>query len=187
MNYLKRIFILSVWLASTPLAVRAQTNLDYFFKDSSDYENILVEEVRSADRFVIRNRQNEKESIKMIGLGAPKAPKTKPVDVERDQYGFPVREESAPESSLEEQALTFAKELLEHKKIRLEFDSTKKDDENNTLAYVFLVEGNIFANAEILRQGMAELQIRPPNTKYKNELRQAYQEARKEKRGLQGQ
>ncbi len=46
---------------------------------------------------------------------------------------------------------------------------------------------NDFLNAEILRQGFANLSIRPPNMKFAKELREAYREARAEKRGLQGQ
>jgi endonuclease YncB( thermonuclease family) len=49
-----------------------------------------------------------------------------------------------------------------------------------------LLDNELFVNAEILRQGFAFLQIRPPNTKYSKELREAYTEARLEKRGLQG-
>lgn len=187
MNNLKTTSILLLLLFLPVNFLCAESNLDFFFKNSDDYTNVLVHEVRSADRIIIINRQNEKESIKLIGLSAPKAPKVKEVDVERDQYGFPIKENTGPLSTIEEQSFSFVKELLGNKKVRLEFDSTKKDEENNTLAYVYLVENNTFVNVEILRQGMADLQIRPPNTKYKTELRQAYQEARQEKRGLQGQ
>ncbi len=38
----------------------------------------------------------------------------------------------------------------------------------------------------IRRQGFASLHIRPPNTKYSDQLSAAYREAREEKRGLQG-
>lgn len=187
MNKLKTSLILLLLLFLPGNFLCAETNMDFLFKNSDDYANVLVREVRSADRFIIINRENEKESIKLIGLSAPKAPKVKEVDVERDQYGFPVKENTGPLSTIEELSLSFVKELLENKKVRLEFDSSKKDEDNNTLAYVYLVDDNTFVNAEILRQGMADLQIRPPNTKYKTELRQAYQEARQEKRGLQGQ
>ena len=78
-------------------------------------------------------------------------------------------------------------DLLDQKRVRLEFDDDKKDDELNTLAYVFLKDENTFINAEILRQGYAQLQVRPPNTKYKQELRSAYKEAREQFRGVHGQ
>jgi endonuclease YncB( thermonuclease family) len=42
------------------------------------------------------------------------------------------------------------------------------------------------ANAELLRMGFVKLRIVPPNVKHEQQLRAAYQEAKKEKRGLQG-
>ncbi|MBF0510702.1 MAG: thermonuclease family protein, partial [Candidatus Omnitrophica bacterium] len=52
-------------------------------------------------------------------------------------------------------------------------------------AYVYLPEGQM-ANAELLRKGFVRLRIVPPNVKYADKLRQAYQEAKREKRGLEG-
>ena len=84
-----------------------------------------------------------------------------------------------------DQAFNFIKELLEGKRVRLEFDEQKKDIDQKTLAYVFLIKTNLFVNKEILRQGFAYLHISPPNTKYENELKKAYKEAAQEQRGLQ--
>ncbi|MGE0267257.1 MAG: thermonuclease family protein [Candidatus Omnitrophota bacterium] len=187
MNVFKQTFLLFILLSVQAVPLQADTDMDFFFKKSSDYEAVLIKEVRSADSFTILNHQGKKEIIKMIGLRAPKAPKIKQVDVERDDYGFPVKDNANPISTFEERSFLFVREMLQDKKVRLEFDSSKKDEENNTLAYVYLADDNTFVNLEILRQGMADLQIRPPNTKYKTELRRAYQEAREEKRGLQGQ
>ena len=64
--------------------------------------------------------------------------------------------------------------------------TSKKDEDFITLAYVFLVENDVFVNAEILRQGFADLQLRAPNLKYSDILRRAYREAREQLRGLQG-
>ncbi|MBZ0324805.1 MAG: thermonuclease family protein [Alphaproteobacteria bacterium] len=167
--------------------VSATDTFDLMFTSNADYADVLVEEVRSAQHFVITNAHNKKEIIRLIGIKAPEAPRTKTVDVERDQYGFPVKPQVDLMTPIEIQAYTFTQELLENKRVRLEFDSTKKNDENQTLAYAFLLDEDTFVNAEILRLGFAHLQIRPPNTKYKSQLRAAYQEARNEKRGLQGQ
>jgi len=65
-------------------------------------------------------------------------------------------------------------------------DDNKSDDDNLTLAYVFLMKNDLFVNTEILRHGFSQLSIQVPNTKYKKLLREAYQEARREKRGYQG-
>ena len=42
------------------------------------------------------------------------------------------------------------------------------------------------ANVELLRMGFVKLRIVPPNVKYENNLDLAYQQAKKEKRGLEG-
>ena len=78
----------------------------------------------------------------------------------------------------------FAQKLLEGKRVRLEFDTEKKNDNYETLAYVFLPKDSLFVNAEIIRQGYAELSMSPLNTKYADQLREAYKEAKGEHRGL---
>ncbi|MCB9721766.1 MAG: thermonuclease family protein [Candidatus Omnitrophica bacterium] len=183
---MKKTVLLAMLILAAGTPMRAESDFDLFFKNNDDYADVLITEVRSAHHFTIKNAHNEKEIIRLIGLKAPEAPRHKKVDTEYDSYGFPVKPDVDVEVPLEEKAYNFARELLDGKHVRLEFDSTKKNDEDQTLAYVFLIDDGTFVNAEILRQGFAHLQIRPPNTKYSKELRAAYQEARREKRGLQG-
>ena len=90
-------------------------------------------------------------------------------------------------TSIELPGSNIAEVRVEGDKVRIEFDRNKKNKDFDTLAYVFLEEENLFINAEILRLGYAHLQISPPNMKYASELREAYQEARREKRGFQSQ
>lgn len=176
--------IMTLWfLAGMTLTgnkVALGNSLQGFFSSSShQYENVLVERVISAD--TIRLVSGEK--IRLIGIRAPEAPRRK--TAERDKFGF-IIEEDNPLTSVDERAFDFVRSLLEEKFVRLEFDTRKKDSAFATLAYVFMVGDQTFVNAEILRQGFASLRIRPPNTKYADRLREAYQEARREKRGLQG-
>lgn len=142
-------------------------------------ENVLVERILSADTIVLENGK----TIKLIGLKAPDAPRRP--KVEYDKNGFPIENIVLPENTLEEKAFAFAHKLLVGKKVRLEFDETKSNDHFITVAYVFFVENNMMANTEILRYGYADLHIQPPNFKYEEHLRNAYKEARREKRGLQ--
>ena len=161
-------------------------NLDMFFKTDSQYQDVLVHEVLSVDRIVIYTKDREKEQVKLIGVKGPKKePKKK--TVQRDQFGFRIKDPVVPTSSVEDRAFAYVQELLDQKHVRLEFDDEKKDAEGHTLAYVFLKDKqNTLANAEILRMGYAQLQIRPPNTKYQKELLAAYKEARQQLRGFQG-
>ena len=147
------------------------------FGTPRNYNDVVVEKVVSADYLILESG----EKIRLIGLVAPQPPKKK--KVVRDEKGF-IIEEKDPTTSFEEQAVEFTKTLVEGKHVRLEFDIEKKDEDFRTFSYVFL-QNNAFVNAEILRQGFANLKILTPNTKYQKELKEAYQEARREKRGLQ--
>lgn len=183
----KQLIILTCAILFYPNITLGESNFDFFFKDATQYQDVIVDEIRSADTIILKEKVGEKrEVIKLIGLRAPKAPEIKEVDLDRDQYGFVQKQEVSPLTPVEERAYDFAKELLEGQHIRLELDYDKRDKNHATLAYVFLLKDNTFVNTEILRQGFASLQIRPPNTKYAKELRDAYKEARLEKRGLQG-
>ena len=172
----------SIFFLVFPRRSQGQTAFEMILGSSAQYKDVTVNEVLSADTFKLENGKK----IKLIGLRAPKAPKEKKSEVERDQYGFRIKETVSLLTPIEEQAFDFVVELLEGNRVRLEFDSNKKDDDNMTLAYAFLIENNIFVNEAILKNGFANLQIRLPNTKYADQLREAYKEARKEKRGLQG-
>ena len=156
---------------------RAESGNEPLWGASRDYDRVKVERVVRADTIVLQSG----ERIHFIGLEAPEAPHREAVQT--DSHGF-VIENVKPTTTVGEQALDFAQNFLQGKYIRLEFDAQKKNDAYETLAYAYLPDGT-FVNAEILRQGFANLKIIPPNTKYIQALRKAYQEARKEKRGLQ--
>jgi len=166
----------------------AETNFDFFFKNDNQYKDVIVKEVRSTDTLVLQAGVGERgEVIKLIGLKAPAPPKIQKKNTKRDEYGFTTKEAVSPLTPLEERAYHFAKDLLEGQHVRLEFDVEKRGEDNKTLAYIFLLKDNTFANTEILRHGYAHLSLQTQNKKYINELRSAYREARNEKRGLQGQ
>ncbi len=163
-----------------PLLVNAAEFSDLGLQSLKTYEEVQVKEVRSADTIILEGGKK----IRLIGLLGPDAPKRQ--KQEFDKYGF-VIEETTPYDSMEERAFHFVESLLTGKMVKIEFDEQRSDEDFVTLAYVFLKEGNVFVNAEILRQGYANLQIRPPNIKYAEVLRDAYREARQEQRGLQAQ
>ncbi len=160
----------------------AESNLDFFLGGPKHYQDLVVEKVISGDTIVLETG----ETIRLIGVHAPDAVRLRE-KIERDEHGFVVREETPDiEIPPEQKAFEFVYELLDHKHVRLEFDVEKKDENFRTLAYVFLADSGMFVNAEILRQGYAQLRLGPPNMKYADTLREAYQEARKEQRGILG-
>lgn len=80
------------------------------------------------------------------------------------------------------EAARFNKKLVLLKKVKLEFDTEKKDSHGRMLAYVFVK--NTFVNAELVKQGYAKAMVKPPNTKYKDMLLAHQKKAMEEERGL---
>jgi micrococcal nuclease len=72
--------------------------------------------------------------------------------------------------------------MIEGKKVRLEFDQTRKDRYGRTLAYVYLEDGTSL-NAEIVKQGFGFAYTRFP-FRYMEEFRKYEREAREAGRGL---
>jgi len=165
----------------------AQSNFELLFGNASKYQNVIVEKVLNTNTLILRDG----EKIKLIGLRPLDMPKREPKEEQTDEtMGFVMKrtqDVANPVDPLEVIALKFVKELLINQHVRLEFDSQRIDDHHNTLAYVYLIEEKTMVNTEILRWGYAYLSIQPPNTKHSKILRDAYTEARREKRGLHNQ
>ena len=154
----------------------AQESGDLF---GSDYRanKILVVKVISANLIVLEDGRHVRLiSVESYGSPVRKYPKL-------DKTGRVIEEPVEPFIPLEEQALVFAQDLMENKKVKLEYDVNALDKQGNTLAFVLLPDGRN-ASIELLRLGFVRMSIRPPNLKYSQELRQAYQEARTQQRGF---
>ena len=114
---------------------------------------------------IIVNIAGVKERVRLIGVDTPetKHPR-KPVQY----YG--------------KEASMFTANMVEGKKVRLEFDQNQRDRYKRLLAYVYLEDGT-FLNAEIVKQGYGHAYTKFP-FKYLNEFRQHEREARIRRRGL---
>lgn len=150
---------------------------ELFLKLSQGYKNVNIERLIKSDLILLENGKK----VHLIGIKVFDEPRRK--NLPTDQYGFVIEDTSDPTTSIEDRAQEFARDLMEHKKVRVEFDMKTIDKDGFVLGYVYLPDGKM-ANAEILRQGYAELHIQPPNLKYAEQLREAYREARAEKRGV---
>jgi micrococcal nuclease len=60
----------------------------------------------------------------------------------------------------------------------------QRDRYGRLLAYVYV--GELLVNAELVRQGYAQVATFPPNVKYQQHFRDLQREAREAKRGLWG-
>jgi hypothetical protein len=76
------------------------------------------------------------------------------------------------------------KALVENKTVTLEKDVSETDKYGRLLRYVYV--GNIFVNAELVRQGYAQVSTYPPDVKYQSLFLQMQREARAAGRGLWG-
>jgi len=102
-------------------------------------------------------------TVRYIGVNAPEIDGAKP-------------ERMGPEASAANQALVGGKTVY------LEKDQSETDKYGRLLRYVFV--GDVFVNAELLRQGYAAAQEYPPDLKRQPLLEQMEQEARQAGRGL---
>lgn len=80
-------------------------------------------------------------------------------------------------------SLEFNKNMVQGKKIVIEWGSQLRDEQNNLLGYVFLEDGT-FVNLEILKAGHARAVLIPPNLKYAGNFRRGELGARRHKSGL---
>ena len=74
--------------------------------------------------------------------------------------------------------------LVGGKRVRLEYDVERTDRYGRTLAYVYV--GDVFVNAELVRNGYAKIYTFPPNVKYYKTFLALQKDAREQKRGLWG-
>jgi micrococcal nuclease len=80
------------------------------------------------------------------------------------------------------QAVRYNKRLVFMKKVRLEFDTKKKDEKGNLLAYVFVKK--TFVNADLIRNGYARADVSGPNIKYRDALLDAQRRAKADDKGI---
>lgn len=74
------------------------------------------------------------------------------------------------------------KSLVDKKNISIEFDTKKRDEDKELLGYVYA--GDVFVNAQLLKNGFAIAYIQPPNQKYADLFIALQKEARKQRRGI---
>ena len=82
-----------------------------------------------------------------------------------------------------EEARTWLINKLQHRKVRLEFDSDKTDKYGRMLAHLFS-ENKEHINLSLVKEGLATISIYPPNLMYANELLAAEQKAEQDNLGI---
>lgn len=135
----------------------------------------LIVKVIASNIIVLENGRR----IRLIGVNSLGNPEPHVTPINTDETFVP----NEPRFDLEEQALLFAQQLLENKKVRLEYDVERRSPDGYDWAYVYLNDSDM-ANLILLKMGFVALSLSPPNLKYAKQMREAYQEARINKRGI---
>lgn len=109
-------------------------------------------------------------SVRLIGVDTPET-----------------KHPSLPVQCFGREASAFTAELLPiGTEVRLVYDVERRDRYNRTLAYIYRVSDGLFVNAELLRQGYAQVATFPPNVAHVGAFLELQAEARAEGRGLWG-
>jgi micrococcal nuclease len=140
-----------------------------------NYEDILVSRAVDGDTLKLENG----ERVRLIGIDTPEVHESQKLYRDSQKSG----QDILTIKKLGKKAWDFTKELVEGKRVRLEFDVEKHDKYDRLLAYVYLKDGT-FVNAEIIKQGYASLMTYPPNVKHVDTFKQLYRQARENNRGL---
>jgi len=143
--------------------------------NNPDYNNILVKRVVDGDTLFLENR----EYVRLLGIDTPEMHESAKL------YRDAQRSKQSVESIKQDgrKAYEFTKQLVEGKRVRLEFDWQRYDKYNRILAYVFLEDGTL-VNAQIVEAGYARLTNFRINATYADLFLKLYHEARENKRGL---
>lgn len=80
-------------------------------------------------------------------------------------------------------AKKYLEKMIAGRRVRLEYDVDRTDQYKRTLAYVYLEDGT-FVNAELVKNGYANVMTVPPNVKYQELFLKLERRARSRGRGL---
>lgn len=138
-------------------------------------DRFFVQRVIDGDTFKLTNG----ERVRLIGVDTPEAKLND--KLKRDAKR--TKQDTKTILAQGQKSKAFATKILEGKRVRLEFDIQPRDRYGRLLAYVYLENGT-FVNAELLKQGYAQLMTVPPNVKYKDLFLKLQREARENQRGL---
>lgn len=143
-----------------------------------DYNNILVTYIADGDTIKLEDGA----WVRLIGIDTPEYHDSEKLI----RQARSKKKDIAEIKKMGAIAYAFTKEMLENKRVRLEFDVEKYDKYNRTLAYVYLNNdaNEIFANAKIVESGYAQVMTIPPNVKYADLFIKLQRQAKESRRGF---
>jgi|SRR5690625_1394907 len=131
-----------------------------------DYQEAVVNYVIDGDTFDVKLENGETERVRPILVNAPEiCHQSSPSDCEVEPYG--------------DEATEFTRELLEGETVYLEQDVSECDPYDRLLFYVYLEDGQMYQEL-ILFEGLAEVAVYEPDTKYQSHLEKVEQKAKED-------
>jgi micrococcal nuclease len=169
------VILLGRWLAGSRVDFSGEGKVNLPLSGANDYNDVLVDKAIDGDTLKLEGG----ERVRLIGIDTPEMHESSKLYRDSKKSGQDIKIIQA----LGKRSYNFTRDLVEGKRVRLEFDEEKRDKYKRLLAYVYLKDGT-FVNAEIVKQGYASLMTYKPNVKYVDTFKKLYQEARDNKRGL---
>lgn len=154
-------------LLAALILLRPWESWDELWRDEpAQSASVYVTRVVDGDTIEVQLGGQE-EDVRYIGVDTPETVKP-----------------GAPVDCFGPQASTFNHRLVERRRVRLVFDSERRDVYGRLLAYVYL--GDRFVNAELVRRGLARTLSIPPNDRFAERLKRLEIAAARRGRGLWG-
>jgi endonuclease YncB( thermonuclease family) len=140
------------------------------------YDNMLVKRAVDGDTLLLESG----ERVRLIGIDTPELHASSKLNRDAQRS----KQDTKTIQEMGKRAAEFTRNLVEGKRVRLEFDVDKYDKYKRLLAYVYLVSDGTFVNARIIEEGYASVMTYPPNVKHADKFVKLYREARENNRGL---
>ncbi|HWP34952.1 MAG TPA: thermonuclease family protein, partial [Thermodesulfobacteriota bacterium] len=137
--------------------------------------------VVDGDTIEVRLADGRRATVRLIGVDAPEQHDSPKLDRDAARSGL----DKATIRAMGRLAADYTRRRLEGRTVELELDAETHDRYGRLLAYVWL-PGDVLFNAELLREGYAQLLTVPPNVKYADRFVALQREARAAGRGLWG-
>lgn len=130
--------------------------------------SFVVERAIDGDTVEIEGELHGTDTVRMIGVDTPES-------ADPDRGVEPMGKEAA----------AFTEATLEGRTVELVADEEPLDPYGRALSYVYLEDGTMF-NATLLREGLAQVAIFPPNTTHADDFYRDQEEASAAGRGIWG-
>ena len=180
----KLIVLILFLYTSLSFALEGEFNAGYSSKEGKfslpfgktySYTDIRVARVIDGDTLQLESG----ERLRLIGIDTPEMHESNKLYADSRR----TKKDINTIKLLGRKAYEFTRNLVEGKRVSLEFDVEKYDRYNRLLAYVYLKDGT-FLNTKIIEEGFAQPLTIPPNVKYADLFLNLYQQARLKKKGL---